>query len=342
MVLFLFRLPGRFGDWCDAITVRIAEAALGLVAGISPGTPEELATALVNPPAPNLLVNGDQPGAWLRRMLLTTHKPFILALDEPETTVSELASRYGLAVSDATRRVGCSCASIVPCLRLPGALVLRADRHWHEPLLTAGEMARHLGIAIDPGEIERIVAEVAAAGLGPEASDAGQLDEPGLAIVKGALSAYSDHFSGASLDRITWARELFMIDGQQPATEAVDVTGRVRALIYGPYITLPPGNWLAEVVLGFSQEATDVNFVVDILSAGSQLSVTSIRPPERGVFPIDLSFTIGEENDRPVEFRVVNERAAFDGRVMLGHVTLSLQHDRSNAAIELLKTELGL
>jgi hypothetical protein len=85
-----------------------------------------------------------------------------------------------------------------------------------------------------------------------------------------------------------------------------------------------------------------VNFVVDVLSAGSQLSVTSIRPPERGVFPIDLSFTIGEENDRPVEFRVVNERAAFDGRVMLGHVTLSLQHDRSNAAIELLKTELGI
>jgi hypothetical protein len=313
-----------------------------LVATISPGTPEELATALVNPPAPNLLVNGDQPGAWVRRMLSTTHKPFILALDEPETTAWQLVSRYGLALTDATRRLGCSCASIVPCLRLPGALVLRAERHWHQPLETAGEMARHLGIAIDPGEIERIVAEVAAAGLGPEASDAAQLDEPALAVVKGALSAYSDHFSGALLDRITWARELFLIDGQQPATGAVDVTGRVRALIYGPYISLPPGNWLAEVVLGFSQEATEVNFVVDVLSAGSQLSVTSIRPPERGVFPIDLSFMIGEENDRPVEFRVVNERAAFDGRVMLGHVSLSLQHDRSNAAIELLKTELGI
>ena len=342
MVLFLFRLPGRFGDWCDAVIMRIAEAALGLVGSISPGTPEELATALVKPHAPNLLVKGDQPGAWLRRMLLSTHKPFVLALDEPETAASDLVSRYGLVPSDATRRLGCSCASIVPCLRLPGALVLRADPHWHEPLVTAGEMARHLGIEIDPGEIERIVAEVTAAGLGPETSDAAQLDEAALALVKGALSAYADHFSGAALDRITWGRELFLIDGQQPATGAVDVTGRVRALIYGPYISLPPGNWLAEVVLGFSQEATDVNFVVDVLSAGSQLSVTSIRPPERGVFPIDLSFTIGEENDRPVEFRVVNERAAFDGRVMLGHVTLSLQHDRANAAVELLKTELGI
>jgi hypothetical protein len=80
---------------------------------------------------------------------------------------------------------------------------------------------------------------------------------------------------------ITWVRELFLADDHRPAVQRVDGTGRVRALIYGPYIRLPLGNWSAEVVLGFSQKATDVTFVVDVLSAGSQLTVTSLRPPPR-------------------------------------------------------------
>ena len=70
--------------------------------------------------------------------------------------------------------------------------------------------------------------------------------------------------------------------------------------------------------------------------------VTSIRPLQPGVFSANLRFMIGAGNDQPVEFRVVNEHAAFDGRVMLGHVTLTVQHDTSNQAIDLLTTELGL
>jgi hypothetical protein len=40
---------------------------------------------------------------------------------------------------------------------------------------------------------------------------------------------------------------------------------------------------------------------------------------------VNLSFVINEQPDHPVEFRVVNERAAFDGKVALSHVLLSRQ-----------------
>jgi hypothetical protein len=39
-------------------------------------------------------------------------------------------------------------------------------------------------------------------------------------------------------------------------------------------------------------------------------------------------FVIDEQSDHPVEFRVINERAAFDGEVALSHVRLSRQQDQ--------------
>ena len=110
----------------------------------------------------------------------------------------------------------------------------------------------------------------------------------------------------------------------------------------GVGVARPLGSWAAEVVLGFSQEATEVTFVVDILSAGSQLCVASLRPPREGVYSVNLSFVINEGTDHPIEFRVVNERAAFDGKVALSHVLLSRQQDESVSTIDIVKTELGL
>jgi hypothetical protein len=136
-----------------------------------------------------------------------------------------------------------------------------------------------------------------------------------------------------------------MMDGHQPATQTVDITGRVRALIYGPYIKLPPGRWSAEMVLGFSQEAMDMNFVIDVLIGGSQVAATNIRPAYEGIISVTLHFVIEEGNDHGVEFRVVNERAAFEGRIAIGHTLLTPQIEvsgESNAAANLLKSELGL
>src|SRR5439155_8031032 len=167
---------------------------------------------------------------------------------------------------DATRRVGCSCVSMMSCIALSGALVVRADRDWHQPSATAAVIARHLGLAIDLVDVEKVVADLAALGLGIEAdppgSDAGQPTDATLAVITGAVAPYFAHFVGAALEPITWARELFLTDGDRPATHAVDVTGRARALIYGPYISLPPGHWVAQVVLGFSREVSEVNFLV--------------------------------------------------------------------------------
>jgi hypothetical protein len=132
-----------------------------------------------------------------------------------------------------------------------------------------------------------------------------------------------------------------MADGHIAATHAVDITGRVRALLYGPYISVPPGNWTAEIVLGFSQEAVEENFLVDLLIAGTQICVTNIQPTRQGVYSVNLSFVIHEGNTHPLEFRVVNEKPAFDGKIALGRITLMLHQDAPHLG-EGLQEELGL
>jgi hypothetical protein len=116
----------------------------------------------------------------------------------------------------------------------------------------------------------------------------------------------------------------FFTDDGKPADGAIDITGHRRFLIYGPFITLPPGQWIAEVLLAFSQEATDMDFVVDA-NAGSQLAFVNIRPRKDGILPVTFSFEIGEANDSPLEIRVLNERAAFDGKLAVVQVRLDAQ-----------------
>jgi hypothetical protein len=146
---------------------------------------------------------------------------------------------------------------------------------------------------------------------------------------------------GAALGHITWARDLFLVEHHQPAIHPIDISGKIRYLIYGPYIALPPGNWVAEMVLGFSEDAIGMSFMVEVW-AGSKLSTVSVHPSGPGLAQINISFALEESNDNLVEIRVMNERAAIYGRVALGQATVTLLQNVSPAVVDALTTELGL
>jgi hypothetical protein len=105
---------------------------------------------------------------------------------------------------------------------------------------------------------------------------------------------------------------------------------------------LPPGSWSASVVLGFSKEAAELSYVVDVFAVTQQLACTSVRPGNEGVFDVKLSFSIEESIDYPVEIRVANERAAFDGFLVLDQVTLSRQTPARPERLADLATVLGI
>jgi hypothetical protein len=221
------------------------------------------------------------------------------------------------------------------CVSMPGALILTAEREGRDPLSTVTAIARHFELTLGAAEIVEIVSELADGGVTPDLDEyRGWWDgrsESERALANGALGAYVEHFAGASLGPITWARDLFHISDHptERATRAIDVTGRVRCLLGGPHIMLPPGSWSAKVVLGISKEAAELSYGVDVFAVTQQLARTNWRPERDGVYEVNLSFSIEEATDHPIEIRVANDRAAFDGLLVLNSVTLVRQVSRS-------------
>ncbi|MGE0258645.1 MAG: hypothetical protein AB7T18_07810, partial [Alphaproteobacteria bacterium] len=152
------------------------------------------------------------------------------------------------------------------------------------------------------------------------------------------LEPYVAYFAGQGIDRLVWEPELFYSCKDpagpvpSPAVGPIDITGRPRAFIYGPYITLPPGSWSADIVLGFSTEAAGMGFFIEVC-AGAQLASTHVQPNAEQVIETSLQFTIDEAASTPVEVRVFNERAAFDGRVILGSIVLT-PHGAVDSAVQ--------
>jgi hypothetical protein len=334
MIFFCVGFPSRFADWCDAVTTRLVQRAHGSTEVVSLNTLEELAIAAIRAGTAHLVVRSRQPASRVAMALSDVQRRFIAILDEPRAAVQDLATRPGYSVVAATRAVASSCASLLSYVSMPGGLVLSAIQNGQDPLTTATAIAHHLELSVNEVDITNIVEALDDGGIVPFRPDEdgwwGRLQESEQGLITGALGAYVEYFRGQELGKITWERELFFISDEPaalepvPATRPVDITGRIRYLVYGPFIHLPPGSWSATVIFGLSSEATRIPYIVEVF-AGTRLTHVRVEPEREGVVEVNLHFTIEESVDQPVQIRIHTERAAFDGRLAIGYVTMTPQ-----------------
>jgi hypothetical protein len=143
-------------------------------------------------------------------------------------------------------------------------------------------------------------------------------------MVNGALGAYADCFSGRSMGQIVWTRHIFMLtanSAEQPI-KPLDVSGGARNLIFGPYIYLPVGTWIACAVLGFSKEAAGHTFLVDV-AAGPRIGLARLQPPSAGVFEVNITFSLEAQTNTGIELRVMVGEDWAKGELAFGHVILT-------------------
>lgn len=109
------------------------------------------------------------------------------------------------------------------------------------------------------------------------------------------------------------APSLFLYDsrGQVSKTPgAVETTGRVRTLLYGPYIGLPPGVWKTSVSFSVDEDAADRPYRFD-WGDGDGFEEMEFTPGQAGVFEVELTRAWSQPSAAQV--RVVLMRAAFAG-----------------------------
>jgi hypothetical protein len=349
MIFFSIGMPSRFAEWCDALTARLAEFSFGTVECTALNTLEELAIAVLKSGASHLIACSRQPVVRLQAEIVQGKRPFLIAVGDPRAALRNLSERAGYEVAGATRAVASSCAALQTLTRAPGALVVSSS-DVADLIGLAAAIADHFKLPMSRSEIGAIVRELSEAGVTPDydENDAwwNGLGEREQAIVNGALLPFVSHLvPDGELEPLIWEPELFYLFEDPPAASLIpanrplDINGRARVLVYGPFINLPPGSWSANVILGFSAEAAGTSFIVEVF-AGRQLSQTRVEPSAEQVVEANLHFVIDNSVDQPVQIRVFNERAVFDGRLALGYVTVAPQaaippeaRDRLTAAL---------
>lgn len=113
----------------------------------------------------------------------------------------------------------------------------------------------------------------------------------------------------------TWAPELFNYDSRKVpggTRGQLDLTGRPRFMITGPYIAMPKGRWRATYRLTFDDRGSRPRFRIDW---GSQADFVSEEfvPGRAGVFEIAQEYIWTEP--APCELRIIVLEGVFDGRM---------------------------
>jgi hypothetical protein len=333
MIFFSIGLPSQFAEWCDRLILRLVERCFGSAEAVALNGLDELAARVIRSKTSNLVVCCRQPVLRLQAEILQAQCPFLLALGDPRAALAHLVEHAGYNFADAARAVASSCAAMLTVSQGAQALAV-TPQEMQQPSALLHAIARHFQFGLAENELAELGQEVSSTAADLIEQEVRPwwetLSERERSIADGACQPYIAHFAGNQLDRLVWEPELFYTSEDPPSatllplTEPIDVTGRQRFLVYGPFINLPSGSWSADVVLGFSAETTGVGFSIEVF-AGSQLAHTRIEATGEQVIQSRLYFTLDNAVDQAVQIRISNERAAFDGRLALGYVAMTPQ-----------------
>jgi hypothetical protein len=339
MIFFSIGLPGRLALLCEAIIEVLASASGESVGRLAwPSLDhmlgyhhlnlplDELALHLIRENRTHLIIGARQPDDGLRQALAEANSRFIVVLDDPRHAVADLMAETGAELRAVTRAVANSCPLMMRYAAMPGTLSIRPSDAEDVRKLAAA-IAHHLQLPVADAMLMQLAADPAIAELrnaGGTAAMPSQISDSERRTLDGALAPYAECFAGATMGRLLWTRDLFMIVGNAGTTlsEPLEAAGGARYLTYGPYIHLPPGSWNAQVVLGFSQDTAGHTFLIDAC-ADRQIAATSFQPEGAGIYTIEINFSLGEPSGHGLEIRVmvVSERAR--GQIAFGHVVLT-------------------
>lgn len=139
---------------------------------------------------------------------------------------------------------------------------------------------------------------------------------PRRPAVNAAFDIYRSLIS-PDADPVEWSNRLFIYDERATREAAdwgvLDITGRPRLLVYGPYLALPPGWWRARICFGVDRDAASHQYRVDW---GTRTACVSeyVTPGAPGIYQIDLDFEWRDSDAS--EIRLILTEGSFMGTVL--------------------------
>lgn len=120
--------------------------------------------------------------------------------------------------------------------------------------------------------------------------------------------------SGKNVDVQNWGVECFRYDdrgsAQRERISKMDIVGRARCLVWGPYAPLSPGRWMATAKFSMDEWACRHQFAIEF---GSKLNYSrhEFRAAKPGIFEFDIEFE-ATDNEK-VELRLIVNQSSLGG-----------------------------
>lgn len=199
------------------------------------------------------------------------------------------------------------------------ALLARAialgDEH---ALITASDLAKRPRLLRLFGTLELV----------PPASAAEVSNRP-------AVAAAFNMYRNAAIPDVTtcaWSEKLFIYDEKGarnwPDWGVLDITGRPRMLVWGPYVALTPGSWRAVIRFGVDADAAGHQYRVDWGTRSACVS-EYVTPGRPGMFEIQLDWLF--EEAEAAEIRLILTEGSFMGTMLFQGMTVQRISGTDNA-----------
>lgn len=357
MTLFVaFGLPGTMFSWGTAALTAIAREAYGECSTAQIETLPQLQDAWRNRTGKIMILTSHYPDAELCEFLMRSRAPYLIFTEDALDSLAWLARFTGSKDISVVRAVSASIACISQLRSHP--LLVPVQRQKMGPVQIhriLGHMCRALGVNLSKAGIIRCLQQLgtdfsgpspdlaqiptfeqSAAKLGPlyAAPGENQDDIPSdlREIALDVLKPLDGSVIRTPITQITWPLQTFLLAdriGENVLSE-IELVGRARCVVYGPYFHLPSGDWIAKFSMRIDNEIYGQIFTIEIHNS-ALLSRIRIRPSKTGSFVAEAPFCV-ERPKEPIEIRLFTESGAIEGTIAHWSVELmpAKEEDKPN------------
>jgi hypothetical protein len=316
MLVSVFGDPSQDAIFATKAIQSLVENAFGSYHWIYEGTAADLATALAEASHRNVIFFSDAPDYHISKVFLEGNAPLVVLVHNPIRIVDSLILERKFDAITSTRLTSLSLSCLHDLVLCPRAYVIS------EPL-DITNIAKHLTRLANVCRIpvDDVILEKAVKCLMPLGQNKARTNR-GPDAMSACLESFESLLRKTAVNQICWPREVFLNADEQGAfvTAPVNLTGRARLFLYGPYLHVPRGLWIAEITFEIRENFSGNILKVDICFE-EVAGEWKFQLPENGIYTFELSLKIFEPR-HPVQIRFFLMEGAIEGSFDLKRVNL--------------------
>ncbi|MFN3890914.1 MAG: hypothetical protein ACK4MV_10995 [Beijerinckiaceae bacterium] len=336
-LITIFGPPSGFTHFCVFILHHLLRATIGEFDHVAASEVNQLRPAWAARRHSNFLLFSDCPERAIIETYLRTSAPVILIVEDPVDVIEHIIHERALDPAWAIRLAEQSLSTLIDVLytdhtlRIPRdsgmslkEFLSNAARHFALPLEETH--IHEIGKAIAPGVIDpasRTMDLLYRTNWPNAAPRSGGKIKRNLQMLSPILNRMREIQAGRPPVSFEWPVELFMQGGSPHVLFCgeVSLVGPARCIIYGPYLSLPNGEWEVEARLHVSENYSGNGLEIDVYQS-EVLCSRRFPLPAAGGLELRARFRSSDPRSA-VQLRFMTTQGAIEGVLSLLSVKIT-------------------